>query len=51
MDMKLSEFIEVYFEDKQNDLKERTIKNKKYMMEQHIAPYFGDRMMSEITAS
>lgn len=27
MDMKLSEFMEVYFEDKQNDLKERTIKN------------------------
>ena len=51
MDMKLSEFMEVYFEDKQNELKERTIKNKKYMMEQHITPYFGDRMMSEITAS
>lgn len=33
MDMKLSEFMEVYFEDKQNDLKERTIKNKKYMMD------------------
>lgn len=27
MDMKLSKFMEVYFEDKQNDLKERTIKN------------------------
>lgn len=51
MDMKLSEFMEIYFEDKQNELKERTIKNKKYMMEQHITPYFGDRMMSEITAS
>lgn len=51
MDMKLNEFMEVYFEDKQNELKERTIKNKKYMMEQHISPYFGDLMMSEITAS
>lgn len=28
MDMKLSEFMEVYFEDKQNELKERTMKNK-----------------------
>lgn len=50
MDMKLSEFMEVYFRDKQNELKERTIKNKKYMMQQHIIPYFGNQMMSEITA-
>ena len=48
MDMKLSEFMEVYFEDKQNELKERTMKNKRYMMEQHIIPYFGNQMMSEI---
>ena len=41
MDMKLSEFMEVYFEDKQNELKERTMKNKQYMMEQHIIPYYG----------
>ena len=50
MDMKLSEFMEVYFEDKQNELKERTMKNKRYMMEQHIIPYFGNQMMSEINA-
>lgn len=50
MDMKLREFIEVYFEDKQNELKDRTIKNKRYMMEQHIILYFGDCMMSEVTA-
>jgi len=50
MDMKLSEFMEVYFEDKQNDLKERTLKNKKYMMLQHIIPYFGEQRMSEISA-
>lgn len=51
MDMKLSEFIEVYFEDKQNELKDRTMKNKRYMMEQHIIPYFGEQMLNEITAS
>ena len=51
MDMKLSEFMEVYFEDKQNELKERTMKNKRYMIEQHIIPYFGNQMMSEISAS
>ena len=47
MNMKLSEFMEVYFADKQNELKERTMKNKRYMMEQHIIPYFGEQMMSE----
>ncbi len=51
MDMKLSEFMEIYFEDKQNELKDRTMKNKRYMMEQHIIPYFGEQMLSEITAS
>lgn len=51
MDMKLGEFMEVYFEDKKNELKDRTMKNKRYMMEQHIIPYFGGQMMSEITAS
>ena len=51
MDMKLSEFMDVYFEDKQNELKERTMKNKRYMMEQHIIPYFSEQMLSEITAS
>ena len=51
MDMKLSDFIEIYFSDKQNDLKDRTIKNKRYMMQQHIVPYFGNQMMIEIKAS
>ncbi len=50
MDMKLGEFMEIYFDDKQNDLKERTQKNKRYMMEQHIIPYFGECKMSEISA-
>ena len=50
MDMKLCEFIEVYFDDKQNELKERTLKNKKYMMMQHVVPYFGEMMMNEISA-
>ena len=33
MDMKLSEFMEVYYDDKQNELKERTMKNKRYVKE------------------
>lgn len=51
MDMKLSEFIEVYFADKKNELKDRTCKNKRYMMDQHIIPYFGEQRMSDITAA
>lgn len=50
MDMSLAEFMEQYFEDKKNTLKERTMKNKRYMMEQHIIPYFGALKMNEITA-
>ena len=50
MDMKLSEFMEVYFEDKQNELKDRTMKNKRYMMEQHIIPYRSLRLQSNLKA-
>ena len=32
--MRLRDFIEIYFSDKQNELKDRTIKNKRYMMQQ-----------------
>ena len=46
MDMELSEFIDVYFEDKKNELKERTIKNKRYMMKQHIIPYRSQWLQS-----
>ena len=49
MDMKLSEFMEVYFEDKRKELKENSIRNKQHMMEKHIVPYFGTRKMNEIT--
>lgn len=49
LDMTLVAFAECYFQDKENELKERTIKNKKYMMEQHVFPYFGHLKMNEIT--
>lgn len=51
MEMSLSAFMDVYFEDKQNELKERTLRNKRYIMEQHIVPYFGNKKMTEITAA
>lgn len=43
MDMKLSDFIEIYFSDKQNELKDRTIKNKRYMMQLQGVQQHGRR--------
>ena len=51
MDKPLGEFMEIYFEDKKNELKDRTKTSKRYMMDTHIVPYFGNKKMSEITSS
>lgn len=41
MDMKLSSFIQIYLEDKKGELKQRTMRNKIYMLNSHIVPYLG----------
>lgn len=41
--------MEVYFRDKAGELKERSIKNKRYMIRAHILPYFRDKQMNTIT--
>lgn len=46
MNMTFKDFVEVYFADKQNRLKERSVKNKKYMIEAKIIPYFGNKPMN-----
>lgn len=51
MDMKLSSFVEVYLKDKEVELKQRTLRNKRYMFETHVIPYLGNKKMNEITAS
>ncbi len=51
MDMALGAFVEIYFRDKEGELKERSIKNKRYMIEAHILPYFENKKMNEITPS
>lgn len=51
MDMRMIDFINIYFKDKSNELKERTISNKKYMIEKHIIPFMGKKKMNEITPS
>lgn len=49
MDMELKTFVEIYFEDKKNELKRRSIKIKKDMINKHIITYFGDKKMNAIT--
>ncbi len=49
MDMTFASFTEVYFEDKNMELKERTIKTKRYIADTHLLPYFANRKMNEIT--
>lgn len=49
MDMTLEQFSEVYFNNKAQELKERTLRNKQYMIKAHIIPYFGRKKMNEIT--
>lgn len=48
MDMTLESFTGVYFRDKEMELKDRTINNKRYMIEAHIIPYLGSKRMNEI---
>lgn len=49
MNMTMGTFVEVYFRDKEGELKERSIRNKRYMIESHILPYFQHKRMNEIT--
>lgn len=49
MEMMLGAFVDVYFQDKAGELKERTIKNKQYMIEAHVLPYFANKRMNEIS--
>ena len=50
MSVTLETFVNMYFEDKKGELKERSIKNKQYMINSQIIPYFGKKKMNEITA-
>lgn len=51
VDMMMDSFIKTYFKDKEGELKERSIKNKKHMIKKHISPYFGSKRLNEITPS
>ena len=49
MDMKLASFVPIYLEDKKGELKQRTMRNKIYMLNSHVIPYLGEKPMNEIT--
>jgi integrase len=51
MEMTFGEFVEVYFRDKSGELKARTTKNKKTVIETKLLPYFKDKPMNQITPS
>ncbi len=51
MEMTMGAFIEIYYKDKEGELKERTLKNKKYMIRSHVLPYLGSRKMNSIRPS
>ena len=46
--MTVASFVDVYFADKSGELKERSMKNKKYMIDSHVIPYLGDKKMNEV---
>ena len=48
-DMKFSDFTDLYFSDMSTRLREYTIMNKRYIVNDKVLPYFGDRKLSEIT--
>lgn len=51
MDMTFGSFVKVYFDDKEVELKQRSLRNKRYMIQSHVLPYFGDKKMNEISPS
>lgn len=51
MDMTLGAFVDIYFQNKIGELKERSVKSKKYMIGKHVLPYFENKRMNEITPS
>jgi len=49
MNMRFSDFVDLYFDDMQHRLKEATIQGKRFMINSKILPVFGNRPVSEIT--
>lgn len=48
LDINFENFVEIYFEDMENRLRESTIINKRYVFDLKVTPYFKNKKMCEI---
>lgn len=46
--MRLEDFLKLYYEDMEKRLREHTMRTKKYIIDLKIVPYFGNQQISEI---
>lgn len=51
LDMNFEQFLELYYEDMKNRLRESTMRTKKYIIDLKILPYFAKKRINEIKAS
>lgn len=51
LDINFENFVEIYFADVENRLRESTIKNKRYVFDLKVTPYFKKKKMYEIKTS
>ena len=47
-DMKFVDFVKLYYADMEKRLRENTMRNKKYIIDLKILPFFGNRPMNQI---
>lgn len=51
LDISFENFVEIYFADMENRLRESTIINKRYVFDLKVTPYFKHKKMCEIQTS
>lgn len=51
LDISFENFLQIYYEDMENRLRETTMRTKKYIIDLKILPYFRKKKMNEIKAS
>lgn len=49
--MAFEDFLKLYYEEMEPGLRENTMKNKKYIIDLKIPPYFAKRSVNSITAA
>ena len=48
-DMPFRDFVKIYCDDLATRLREHTMRSKRYIIEQKLLPYFGEKRMNDIT--